>query len=114
MLEKLAKVQAPEDELRQYTTLAAIQTKGLKRHFTELDKGVKEKKPKLESLAEDEVVVNSIRGAKQKRIALLGSNENEDENERAFDPNVVGLNVNIKVFLPFSDTKRFIFRCYRI
>lgn len=91
LLEELAKVQAPEEELKQYMTLAAVQTKGLKRHFSEIEKGLKPKIPKSDPQGE-QIVVNAIKGAKQARLSLLANN---DEDKSNLDPNVVGLDVRI-------------------
>lgn len=39
LLEALAQVQAPLEELNQLTSLTSVQTKGLKRHFAEVKSG---------------------------------------------------------------------------
>lgn len=70
MLDRLASVQLPSDELKQYTSIVNVQTKGLKYHLKE--KIVKSK-------AKDEVDDNdgqrrwsSVAGSqRKKRLALL-------------------------------------------
>ncbi|XP_015512446.2 probable ATP-dependent RNA helicase kurz isoform X1 [Neodiprion lecontei] len=86
LLDKLAKVQVSEEELKQYTTLAAVQTRGLKRHFNEVDKELKPK-PLTSEPEEEQIIVNAIRGAKQTRLSLLGA---DGKQNTQFDPNIVG------------------------
>lgn len=91
LLEKLAEVQAPEEELKKYVSLTAVQTKGLKRHFRELNA------PTVETLInpiDDECAINNtefklntIKGAKRKRLSILNSIERKFSNS---DPNIIG------------------------
>ncbi|XP_015600106.1 probable ATP-dependent RNA helicase kurz [Cephus cinctus] len=87
LLEELAKVQVPADELKQYVSLTAVQTKGLKRHFRETEAY----KTNLDIVKDDdgEIVVNAIKGSKKQRLALLYSDKKKDA---SVDPNIVGLN----------------------
>lgn len=87
LLEELAKVQATPEELSQLTSLASIQTKGLKRHFLEQQYGVKSKES-ASKVHSKEIKLNSIKGAKRKRLELLNANDND--NAKSNDPNVVG------------------------
>lgn len=93
LLEELAKVQAPAAELKQYVSLTAVQTKGLKRHFREAELPAKEYKPRaIEEAADDgaEFTVNAIKGSKKRRLAIL---QGQKEEEAVSDPNVIGFDV---------------------
>lgn len=96
MLEKLAKVQIPTAELQQYVSLTSLQNKGLKRHFRELEAPESKLKHKLDDEEEEndtqEVSINSIKGSKKKRLAIL---DNVKRNEAISDPNVVGFEVSL-------------------
>lgn len=72
-------MQAPEELFKQLTSIAQIQTKGLKRHINE------EKKK-----------INSIAGSKKKRMKLMLAEENSNK-PKATDPNVVGFEVSYTV-----------------
>ncbi|XP_003705127.3 putative ATP-dependent RNA helicase kurz [Megachile rotundata] len=90
LLEELAKVQAPQEELKHYVSLTSIQTKGLKRHFREIDVPTKKFAVKTNDKDENdttEVSINSIKGSRRKRLAIL---KNQREKEANSDPNVVG------------------------
>ncbi|XP_076756292.1 putative ATP-dependent RNA helicase kurz [Xylocopa sonorina] len=90
LLEELAKVQAPQEELKQYVSLAAVQTKGLKRHFREAELPAKKYEIKEINENEDdvpEVHINAIKGSKKRRLAIL---EEQKKQEAASDPNVIG------------------------
>ena len=90
LLEELAKVQAPQEELNHYVSLTSIQTKGLKRHFREIELPTKEYEVNANDEDENdavEVPVNSIKGGKKKRLAIL---EEQRKEEAVSDPNVVG------------------------
>ncbi|XP_043263355.1 probable ATP-dependent RNA helicase kurz [Colletes gigas] len=89
LLEELAKVQAPQHELKQYVSLTAVQTKGLKRHFREAELPTKEYNDKIVNDNENdgtEVVINAIKGRK-KRLAILADSR---KNDVCSDPNIVG------------------------
>lgn len=95
MLENLAKVQASATELQQYTSLTSLQNKGLKRYFRELDAPPQKLKRKTDEGEENdtaEVAINSIKGSKKKRLAVL----NGKQDNASFDPNVVGFEVSFK------------------
>ncbi|OAD58855.1 putative ATP-dependent RNA helicase kurz [Eufriesea mexicana] len=94
LLEELAKVQAPQEELKQYVSLTSIQTKGLKRHFRETELFVIGNKNKLKNKNEDDVLevpINAIKGAKKKRLAI---SEEQKIQEAISDPNVIGFDAN--------------------
>ncbi|XP_066602003.1 probable ATP-dependent RNA helicase kurz [Prorops nasuta] len=93
LLDELAKVQAPIDELKQYTSLTTIQTKGLKRHLRELETLVIKNSADTNDENEDkeEFVTNAIKGAKKKRISALVSEEGKNTSS---DPNVIPLNIS--------------------
>lgn len=91
MLEDLAKVQASETELQQYVPLTSVQTKGLKKHFRELNQPEYVPKPEPENYSDDDVKVNAIKGSKKKRLELLGDSNSDKKNS---DPNVIDLNVS--------------------
>ncbi|XP_012288521.1 probable ATP-dependent RNA helicase kurz [Orussus abietinus] len=86
LLEELAKVQVSENELKQYVSLAAHQTKGLKRHFLESETNNIISKDADDKETE---VINSIKGSKKRRIALLTTDHTQNT---VSDPNVLGLN----------------------
>lgn len=68
------------------TSIASVQTKGLKKYLKE---GTAEPRPKrkIEEVDDDEdVPINSLSGSKRKRISLLNSGVKIDSN----DPNIVG------------------------
>lgn len=93
LLEDLAKVQAPADEIKQYLSITTLQTKGLKRHLQESN--APEFRPRVvDSDKEDEPedTINAIRGSKKKRLTLLREESKRDSNA---DPNVVGLTVSL-------------------
>lgn len=94
-MEELAKVQAPQEELKQYISLTTLQTKGLKRHFRDEKFGVKSiiERPDVEKEQSDdgEVSINAIKGAKRKRMSLI--NQGKVEKSTSDDPNCVGLHV---------------------
>ncbi|KAF5285220.1 hypothetical protein FQR65_LT13335 [Abscondita terminalis] len=94
LLEKLSKVQATPAELSQYTSIASIQTIGLKKYFS-----TKDKIPKREDDA-PVVKINSLAGSKRQRVALI-ANENHDSNVIGFetsgsDEDSVGSCVSVK------------------
>ncbi|XP_054016492.1 probable ATP-dependent RNA helicase kurz [Hylaeus anthracinus] len=88
LLEELAKVQAPQDELKQYLSLTTVQTKGLKRHFREAELPTKVYNEKIKNDETDGMeIVNAIKGSKKKRLAIL---EHEEKSNVSSDPNIVG------------------------
>ncbi|KAG7212083.1 hypothetical protein KM043_012436 [Ampulex compressa] len=94
LLEELSKVQASQEELKQYMSLTALQTKGLKRHFRESEIPTTESKIDTDQVREDDIediaepVVNAIKGAKKRRLAIL---QTEKKDNAVTDPNIVGL-----------------------
>ncbi|XP_017883450.1 probable ATP-dependent RNA helicase kurz [Ceratina calcarata] len=88
LLEQLAKVQAPQEELKQYVSLTSVQTKGLKRHFREEKSSPGDYEPNNENAAEpQEVPVNAIKGSKKRRLGIL---EDQRQHEATSDPCVLG------------------------
>ncbi|KAJ8951390.1 hypothetical protein NQ318_009954 [Aromia moschata] len=86
LLESLQKVQATNEELSQLTSIASIQTKGLKRHFYE-ELNPQKIKPKRDiDILNGEAKLNSISGSKRRKLLL----ENDEEFSKINDPNVVG------------------------
>lgn len=99
LLEDLAKVQASSAELEQYVSLTSLQNKGLKRYFRELETPVEKLKRKADDEEEDnsrKIIVNSIKGSRKKRFALLTNEKPNLKREAKSDPNVVGLEVSLK------------------
>lgn len=90
----MGKVQAPQEELKQYISLTSVQTKGLKRHFREMELPVKEHMIKSNNENEDnmsEIPVNAIKGSKKRRMAILKEQKVQDA---VSDPNVIGFDVS--------------------
>ncbi|KAI4504513.1 hypothetical protein M0802_000063 [Mischocyttarus mexicanus] len=90
LLEELAKVQAPEEELKKYVSLTTIQTKGLKRHIRELNAPTVE--TSINPIDECDINntqsnINTIKGAKRKRLSILN---NIKQKLSSKDPNIVG------------------------
>ncbi|XP_033339940.2 putative ATP-dependent RNA helicase kurz [Megalopta genalis] len=91
LLEELAKVQATPQELQQYVSLTSVQTKGLKRHFREVDLSIKECNDKINNDCkneDEEMPINSIKGGKKRRLAILVDERKMDDT--VSHPNVVG------------------------
>lgn len=84
LLETLQQYQASSEELSKLTSIASIQTKGLKRHFFEEAHPEKIKPKKNANVPEGLVRLNSISGAKRKK--LMQTNAELKSN----DPNIVG------------------------
>ncbi|KAJ8917251.1 hypothetical protein NQ315_002268 [Exocentrus adspersus] len=85
LLESLQKVQASSEELAQLTSIASIQTKGLKRYFQE-ELNPEKVKPKRDlDILRGEAKLNSISGAKRRKLLQI-----KDEEAKDADPNVVG------------------------
>lgn len=89
-MKNLAEVQASPGELEQYMSITAIQTKGLKRHFQELNAPSSKAKDRNIILEEAESIPNAIKGSKKRRMELLGS---ELKQQASSDPNIVGFEV---------------------
>lgn len=85
LLESLQKVQVTNDELSQLTSIATIQTKGLKRYFQEESNSEKIKPKRDLHILIGEVKLNSISGAKRRKLL-----EVKDEQLKNDDPNIVG------------------------
>lgn len=86
LLEALAKVQATPEEIRNLTSIAAVQSKGLKRYLYEESNPDKYKKPKRDlQILTGEVKLNSLSG--RKRLQLLEDNSDKPIND---DPHIVG------------------------
>lgn len=81
----------PEEELKQYISLSAVQTKGLKRHLreAELETLVNSVGPSKNDDSE-EPVVNSLKGSKKRRLAILhkGKQKNKVEDLNTLDVDV--------------------------
>lgn len=88
----MAKVQAPPEELKQYTSIVTIQTKGLKRHIQEANATEAKFKGKkhIDDEEASEVVVNAIKGSKKTRLDIL---YDEITEKKFSDPNTIGFNV---------------------
>jgi hypothetical protein len=94
LLEALSKVQLQPEHLDQLTSIASIQTKGLKKLFLEQEKGDdKIKRNHRAKENEGEVQnINSIAGSrKRKRLLMVDMDVNRTA--EAKDPNVVGFEV---------------------
>jgi hypothetical protein len=94
LLDALSKVQLQPEHLGQLTSIASIQTKGLKKHFLEQEKGDdKIRKNCRGDENEGEMqIINSIAGSrKRKRLLMMDMDVNKTSGEK--DPNVVGFEV---------------------
>ncbi|XP_021916790.1 probable ATP-dependent RNA helicase kurz isoform X2 [Zootermopsis nevadensis] len=95
LLEALSKAQIQPEYLSKLTSIASIQTKGLKRYFLEQEKGDKKIKRKHRDDENEEEMqnINSIAGSqKRNRLLMLGIDVNRTSEEN--DPNVVGFEVS--------------------
>lgn len=92
-MEDLAKVQATTAELKQYVSITAIQTKGLKRHLREANAPVPTER--IEQHYDDEEiteeVVNAVKGSKRKRLSLI---DKQSVKQIASAPNIIGFDVS--------------------
>jgi hypothetical protein len=91
----LSKVQVLPEYFSQQTSIASIQTKGLKKHFLEQEKvGNKIKQKQKTDENEGEVQsINSIAGSrKRKRLLMMDTEVNKTSEGK--DPNVVGFEVS--------------------
>ncbi|XP_050302420.1 probable ATP-dependent RNA helicase kurz [Anthonomus grandis grandis] len=91
LLESLQKVQASTEELSQLTSIASVQTKGLKRYFQEESNPEKVKIKK--DLPSVEKKINAIKGAKRRK--LLQGTSVPDKKVRSNDPNIVGFESDV-------------------
>lgn len=83
LLEALSQVQATPEELEKLTSIATIQTKGLKRYFLEQQNEGEQKNKRDQAILSGEVKLNSISGSKRKQPV-------NDRHTKSDDPNVVG------------------------
>ncbi|KAL7293415.1 hypothetical protein TKK_0013180 [Trichogramma kaykai] len=89
LLEELAKVSIPQEELQQYSSLVSMQTKGLRKHKRDLNKPVEAIVRNETNEGQNESIVDtSMKGARKRRLALLHDFDNK---RRVKDPNVLGL-----------------------
>ncbi|KAL7024273.1 hypothetical protein ACKWTF_012967 [Chironomus riparius] len=91
LIEALASVQIPASELKQYTKLTSVQTKGLKKHFHEQKFGTKEKRGSENTVNENDKAGSTVRGVKR-TITIDDSSENEEVPKKIRDYNVIGVN----------------------
>ncbi|KAG5892504.1 hypothetical protein JTB14_034503 [Gonioctena quinquepunctata] len=85
LLESLQKVQASSEELNQLTSIASIQTKGLKRYFQEELNPEKIKQKKNYDISNGVFKPNILSGAKRRKLL-----ETSDQKLKSDDPNIVG------------------------
>ncbi|GJQ81320.1 putative ATP-dependent helicase [Trypoxylus dichotomus] len=78
LFKKLAEVQATPEEIRQLTSITKVQTRGLKKIFSEENTLINENCREAKG-----IVLNSIKGARRQLIS-------EEKIERNSDPNIVG------------------------
>lgn len=95
LLQALADVQIPANELSQFTKLTSVQTKGLKKHFYEQKFGTKDTVSKRSEniVGEDDKVTSTLRGKKR----TIEEEQSSDEDEVAKKPrdfNVVGTEIS--------------------
>jgi ATP-dependent RNA helicase DHX37/DHR1 len=91
LLEALADVQIPANELSQFTKLTSVQTKGLKKHFYEQKYGVKETKRSAKTVNDDDKVTSTVRGKKR---TIEEESSDEEVAKRPKDLNVVGVEMS--------------------
>lgn len=92
-MEDLSKTTIPEEELKQYVSLTTIQTKGLKRHLKEAEiESYTNANELSKNLDTTENSLNSLKGAKKRRMAILNKIEKQNVAE---DPNTLGIDVSI-------------------
>lgn len=90
-------MQVSQSELQQYVSLTSLQNKGLKRHFRELEASTSKLKYKANEKESNatETTVNSIKGSKKRRLAIL---DNEKQEKDTSNQNIVGFEVSLKQF----------------
>ncbi|XP_034827394.1 probable ATP-dependent RNA helicase kurz [Maniola hyperantus] len=88
LLESLALVQATPAEVKQLTTISAVQTLGLRKlNEYKLEENVQ----KAQSESTEQKKFSSIAGAK-KRLRLLRMENSDSSKKKKYDPNIIGLN----------------------
>lgn len=88
-MENLASVQLPADDLKQFVSITQIQTKGLKRHFHDIQYGDK-KRPRADTSSANEMVIDGDKNMRP--LADYMGNDSEDEEPiKERDYNRVGL-----------------------
>ena len=104
----MSKVQPQPELISQLTSITSIQTKGLRKHFLEQQKGAlkKKQKHKEDDTIEETQTLNSVSGSKRKRLHL--TNVNVADNPIEKDPNIVGFEV---VSFYWNMTKLIILTC---
>jgi hypothetical protein len=92
-LEALSKVQLQPEHLSKLTSIASIQTKGLKKHFLEQENGDKfrQKYRGDENELEMQNISNVADSRKHKWLLMMDMDVNKTSEEK--DPNVVGFEV---------------------
>ena len=95
MESNLAQVSVSQDELKHYVSLTAVQTKGLKRYLKESE--ISEANIEQQGCEDDQnqVVINTIKGAKKRRLALV---QGAEEEKVSTDLNVLGLEVSSNLY----------------
>ncbi|XP_051163184.1 probable ATP-dependent RNA helicase kurz [Leptopilina boulardi] len=84
----LAQVSVSQDELKQYVSFTAVQTKGLKRYLRESEASLEKNTPQEVDENNDKVIVNTLKGAKRIRLALA---QEPKEKKNSTDPNILDL-----------------------
>lgn len=88
---KLAQVAVSQDELKQYVSFTAVQTKGLKKYLRESEVPLETNAAQEEGDTDsNKKIINSLRGVKRRRLALIL----EPKKKKISDPNVLGLDVS--------------------
>ncbi|CAO1440167.1 unnamed protein product [Diamesa hyperborea] len=90
LIEALASVQIPSEQLKQLTSITSVQTKGLKKHFHELKFGVKEYKRSANFVEKDSKVGSALRGIKR-TLSDDEGNSDEDGVKKSKDLNIIGV-----------------------
>ncbi|KAG4070654.1 hypothetical protein HA402_013574 [Bradysia odoriphaga] len=90
LLDRLASVQLPSDELGKYTSIINVQTKGLKHHLKEK---IEKRTSKQEVDGDDgQRRWSSVSGSqRKKRLAFYADEDDSDDEEKPKDYNTVGL-----------------------
>ena len=87
----MAKVTVSQEELKKYVSLSTVQTKGLKRYLRESEEAAANIVATKNKSQEDDIVINTLKGAKRRRLALAQQTKEEKVSN---DPNVLGLEVS--------------------
>lgn len=94
LLEALSKVQLQPEHLSQLTSIASIQTKGLKKHFLEQENGEKIRQKYRGDENEREMQnINSVAGSRKRKWLLMMMDKDANKTSEEKDPNVVGFEV---------------------